>query len=159
LCRTAGVVLAARVAIPNGHGRVATADVKISLLPLQGNAEVQAITVERPQVDVWISPAAGRSKAKKESSQPAIPLALYRSVMRRVLDAAARFAPATTVAIADGRVAWHLFDLPPLEASKLNLRLVTDGKGSRASTRLRPAPIGIAPRLRAALSFPTCVRA
>ena len=49
--------------------------------------------------------------------------------MRPLLDAAARFAPSTTVAIEDGRVALHLFDLPPFEASRLNLRIVSDGKG------------------------------
>ena len=130
LPRPHGVVRGAHVAIPNVVTvDVATADVKISLLPLfKGNAEVQAITVERPNVDVWISPSAAGGKKREEPSQPAIPLALYRSAMRGVLDAAARFAPATTVAIEDGRVAWHLPGLP-LEASRLNLRIVTDGNG------------------------------
>jgi hypothetical protein len=49
--------------------------------------------------------------------------------MRPVLDAAARFAPATTVAIADGHVVLHLFALPPFEVGKLNLRMITDAKG------------------------------
>ena len=130
LPRPHGVVRGAHVAIPNVVTvDVATADVKISLLPLfKGNAEVQAITVERPNVEVWIAPSAAGRKKREAPAQPAIPLALYRSAMRGVLDAAARFAPATTVAIEDGRVAWHLPGLP-LEVSRLNLRLVTDGNG------------------------------
>ena len=60
LPRPHGVVRGAHVAIPNVVTvDVATADVKISLLPLfKGNAEVQAITVERPNVEVWIAPSA-----------------------------------------------------------------------------------------------------
>ncbi len=124
-----GVVRNAHIAIPKVVTvDVATADVKIRLLPLlHGNAEVQAITLERPSVDVWISPPATDAAAK--SSTPVDPLALYRNAMRPVLDAIARFAPATTVAIEDGRVALHLFDLPPFEASKLDLQIVTDDKG------------------------------
>ena len=36
-----------------------------------------------PNVDVWISPSAAGGKKREEPSQPAIPLALYRSAMRR----------------------------------------------------------------------------
>jgi hypothetical protein len=121
-----GVVRNVHVAIPNMITvDVPTADVKIRLLPLfHGNAEVQAITLERPNVELWISASAANGESKKRS-----PLALYRSAMRPVLDAAARFAPDTTVAIQNGRVALHLFDLPPFEVSKLHVQIVTDGKG------------------------------
>jgi hypothetical protein len=120
-----GVVTSAHIAMPNVvTANVARADVKIRLLPLfHGNVQVQTITLERPNVDVWISASAAKEKAKSS------PLALYRSAMRPVLDAAARFAPSTTVAIEDGRVSLHLFDLPPFEARKLNLRIVSDAKG------------------------------
>ncbi len=120
-----GVVSNVHIAVPNVvTANVARADVKIRLLPLfRGNVQVQTITLERPNVDVWISASAVQGKAKSS------PLALYRSAMRPVLDAAARFAPSTTVAIEDGRVALHLPDLAPFEASKLNLRIVSDGKG------------------------------
>jgi AsmA-like C-terminal region len=120
-----GVVTSVHVAVPNVvTANVARADVKIRLLPLfRGNVQVQSITLERPNVDVWISASAGQEKEKPS------PLALYRSAMRPILDAAARFAPSTTVAIEDGRMNLHLLDLPPCEASKLNLRLVSDGRG------------------------------
>ena len=120
-----GVVTSVHIAIPNVvTANVARADVKIRLLPLfHGNVQVQTITLERPNVDVWISASAAKGRAKSS------PLALYRSAMRPILDAAARFAPSTTVAVEDGHAALHLFDLPPFEARKLNLRIVSDAKG------------------------------
>ncbi len=120
-----GVVTSVHIAMPNVvTANVARADVEIRLLPLfHGNVQVQTVTLERPDVDVWISTSAAKGKAKSS------PLALYRSAMRPILDAAARFAPSTTVAIEDGGVALHLFDLPPFEARELNLRIVSDAKG------------------------------
>jgi len=108
---------------------VGLAQAKIRLLPLfRGDAEVQAITLEHPSVDISIA-AASKEDAQEKSSQPATPLALYRRVMRPALDAIGRFAPATTVAIEDGRVACHLSGLQPFEARELNVRILTDGKG------------------------------
>src|SRR5215469_11495707 len=108
---------------------VGTAQVQIRLLPLfRGNAEVQAITLERPSVDFWISSGA-KGEAREQSSQPILPIELYRNAMRPLLDAVARFAPATTVTLEDGRVAVHLSSLPPLEARELRVRIVTDGGG------------------------------
>jgi uncharacterized protein involved in outer membrane biogenesis len=126
-----GVVRNAHVAIPNiVTVDVATVDVKINLVPLfHGSAEVQAITLESPSVDVWVSASPDDEKEKKESSRPTNVLALYRSAMRPVLDAVARFAPETTIAISGGRVALHLFELPTYEMSKLDLKVVTDEKG------------------------------
>ncbi|HEX8782870.1 MAG TPA: AsmA family protein, partial [Steroidobacteraceae bacterium] len=108
---------------------VGMAQVKIRLLPLfRGRAEVQAITLERPNVDLWISSSA-KAEPRQQSSQPTVPVVLYRNAMRPLLDAVARFAPATTVAVEDGRVAVHLSRLPPLEARELQLQIVTDGGG------------------------------
>jgi hypothetical protein len=118
------------VALPN----VLTLDVgmghvQIRLLPLfRGNAEVQAITLERPSVDVWIS-SGTKAEPGEQASQPIVPMVLYRNAMRPLLDAVARFAPATTVALEDGRVAVHLSTLPPLEARELQVQIVTDGGG------------------------------
>jgi hypothetical protein len=117
------------VALPNVLTLdVGMAQIKIRLLPLfRGNAEVQAITLERPNVDLWISSPA---KAEpRESTQPTVPIVLYRDAMRPLLDAVARFAPATTVALQDGRVALHLSRLPLLEARELQVQMVTDGGG------------------------------
>src|SRR5215469_5816297 len=118
------------VALPNVLTlEVGRAQVQIRLLPLfRGNAEVQAITLERPSVDFWISSGAKR-EPREQSSQPIVPIVLYRNAMRPLLDAVARFAPATTVALEDGRVAVHLSTLPPLEARELQLQIVTDGGG------------------------------
>src|SRR5215469_13925942 len=54
------------VALPNVLTLdVGMAQIKIRLLPLfRGNAEVQAITLERPNVDLWIS-AFPRNKGKR----------------------------------------------------------------------------------------------
>src|SRR5215469_4832046 len=118
------------VALPNVLTlEVGRARVQIRLLPLfRGNAEVQAITLERPSVEVWISSGA-KGEPREQSSQPIVPIELYRNAMRPLLDAVARFAPATTVALEDGRVAVHLSRLPPLEARDLQLQMVTDGRG------------------------------
>jgi uncharacterized protein involved in outer membrane biogenesis len=118
------------VALPNVLTLdVAMAQVKIRLLPLfRGRAEVQAITLERPNVDLWISSSA-KAEPREQSSQPTVPIVLYRNAMRPLLDAVARFAPATTVALEDGRVAVHLSGVPPLEARELQLQIVTDGGG------------------------------
>jgi hypothetical protein len=126
-----GVIRGVHVAIPNlATADVAMADVKIRLLPLfHGSAEVQTITVEHPNVEVWISASTAQAEAQEKSSGPTNPLALYRSAMRPILDAVARFAPHTTVAIEDGRVAVHLFKLPPFETSKLELKMITDDNG------------------------------
>ena len=126
-----GVVQGVHVAIPNlVTMEVAMADVKLRLLPLlHGNTELKTLTLERPNVDVWISAAAAPGEATEQSPKPSAPLALYRSAMRPVLDAVARFAPNTTVAIEDGRVGLHLFDRHPFEASKLKVQIVTDDQG------------------------------
>jgi hypothetical protein len=126
-----GVVRGVHVAIPNLlTANVATAAVKLRLLPLfRGHVEVKAITLERPNLDVWISASAADGKATEKSSKPLNPLALYRSALRPVLDALARFAPNTTVVIQDGRLGLHLFDSQPFEASKLALRLIIDDTG------------------------------
>src|SRR5215471_13710736 len=118
------------VALPNVLTLdVRMAHVQIRLWPLfRGNAEVQAITLERPSVDVWISSGA-EGESREQSSQPIVPLVLYRNAMRPLLDAVARFAPATTVALEDGRVAVHLNTVPPLEARELQVRIITDGGG------------------------------
>src|SRR6516164_2573631 len=118
------------VALPNVLALgVGIAQVKIRLLPLfRGNVEVQAIGLERPNVDLWISSPA-KAEPKEQSSQPFVPIALYRNAMRPLLDAVARFAPATTVALEDGRVAVHLNTFPPLEARELQVQIVTDGGG------------------------------
>src|SRR6516162_5375010 len=118
------------VALPNVLTlEVGRAQVQIRLLPLfRGNAEVQAINLERPSVDLWISSGA-KGEPREQSSQPILPIELYRNAMRPLLDAVARFAPATTVALEDGRVAVHLSTLPPLEARELQVQIVTDGKG------------------------------
>jgi AsmA-like C-terminal region len=108
---------------------VGMAQVKIRLLPLfWGRGEVQGITLERPNVDLWIS-APAKAEPREQSAQPIVPIVLYRNAMRPLLDAVARFAPATTVAVEDGRVAVHLSRLPPLEARELQLQIVTDGGG------------------------------
>jgi hypothetical protein len=118
------------VALPN----VLTVDVgmaqaKIRLLPLfRGNVEVQAIILERPNVDLWISSPA-KAEPRERSSQPIVPIVLYRNAMRPLLDAVARFAPATTAALKHVRVAVHLSTLPPLEARELQVQIVTDGAG------------------------------
>src|SRR5215469_1327803 len=118
------------VALPNVLTlEVGRAQVQIRLLPLfRGNAEVQAITLERPSVDFWISSGA-KGEAREQSSQPILPIELYRNAMRPLLDAVARFAPATTVALEDGRVAVHVSTLPRLEARELQVQIVTDGGG------------------------------
>jgi hypothetical protein len=119
-----------RVALPNVFTLdVGMAQVKFRLLPLlRGNVEVQAVTLERPNVDLWISSPA-KAEPSEQSSEPIVPIRLYRNAMRPLLDAVARFAPATTVALADGRVAVHLSTIPPLEARELQVQLVTDGGG------------------------------
>src|SRR6516225_9081405 len=97
------------VALPN----VLTLDVgmghvQIRLLPLfRGNAEVQAITLERPSVDVWIS-SGTKAEPGEQASQPVVPIVLYRNAMRPLLDAVPRFVPATSVALQDGRLAVRL---------------------------------------------------
>src|SRR5215467_12152592 len=118
------------VALPNVLTLdVGMAQVKIRLLPLfRGNVEVQAITLERPSVDLWISSGA-KGESREQSSQPTVPIVLYRNAMRPLLDAVARFAPATTVALEDGRVAVHLNTSPPLEARELQVQIITDGGG------------------------------
>jgi hypothetical protein len=118
------------VALPNVLTLdVRMAHVQIRLWPLfRGNAEVQAITLQRPSVDFWISSGA-KGESREQPSQPIVPIVLYRNAMRPLLDAVARFAPATTVALEDGRVAAHLNTLPPLEARELQVRIVTDGGG------------------------------
>src|SRR5215469_9898689 len=118
------------VALPNVLTlEVGRAQVQIRLLPLfRGNAEVQAITLERPSVDFWISSGAKR-EPREQSSQPIVPIVLYRNAMRPLLDAVARFAPATTVALENGRVAVHLSTAPPFEARELQVQIVTDGGG------------------------------
>src|SRR6516225_4866929 len=118
------------VALPNVLIlNVGMAHVQMRLLPLfRGNAEVQSITLKRPSVDLWISSGA-KGESREQSSQPIVPIVLYRNAMRPLLDAVARFAPATTVALEDGRVAVHLNTLPPLEARELQVHIVTDGGG------------------------------
>src|SRR5215469_8196006 len=118
------------VALPNVLTLdVEMAHVQVRLLPLfRGSAEVQTITLERPSVDLWISSGA-KGESKEQSSQPIVPIALYQNAMRPLLDAVARFAPATTVALEDGRVAVHLTTVPPLEVRELQVRVVTDGGG------------------------------
>jgi uncharacterized protein involved in outer membrane biogenesis len=123
-------IRAVHVALPNLLTLdVGTAQVQIRLLPLfRGRAEVQAITLERPSVDVWISSGA-KPEPREQPSQPTVPMVLYQKAVRPLLDAVARFAPATTVALEDGRVAVHLGTLPPFEARELQLQIVTDGGG------------------------------
>src|SRR5262249_7723310 len=70
-----------------------------------------------------------KAEPKEQSSQPVVPMVVYRKAMRPLLDAVARFAPATTVALADGRVAVHLSTLPPLEARQLQVHVVTADGG------------------------------
>ena len=108
---------------------VGRAHVQMRLLPLfRGNAEVQAVTLERPSVDLWISSGA-KAEPEEQPSQPIVPMVLYQNAMRPLLDAVARFAPATTVALEDGRVAVHVGTLPPFEARELQVQIVTDGGG------------------------------
>src|SRR5215472_5709253 len=118
------------VALPNVLTLdVGRAHVQIRLLPLfRGSAEVQAVALERPSVELWISPGA-KAEPREQPSQPIVPMVLYRNAMRPLLDAVERFAPATTVALEDGRVAVHLGTLPPFEARELRVQLVTDGGG------------------------------
>jgi hypothetical protein len=118
------------VALPNVLTLdVAMAQVRIRLWPLfRGNAEVEAITLERPNVDLWI-PSPAKTEPREPSSQPTVPVVLYRNAMRPLLDAVARFAPAMTVGLEDGRVAVHLSSLAPLEARELQAQIVTDGGG------------------------------
>jgi len=117
------------VALPNVlTAGVGMAQVKINLLPLfRGNAEVQSITLEQPNVDIWI--VGENKKPEEKSPETSTPVALYRKLMRPALDAAARFTPATTLAIKHGRVACHLGQLPPFEATDFNLQMVTDSRG------------------------------
>jgi hypothetical protein len=111
---------------------VGLAHVTIRLLPLfRGNAEVQDITLQRPNVDVWISPA--KAESGEQSSQPTAPIVLYRNALRPLLDAVGRFAPAAIVAVQDGRVALHFSGLPPLEARELQAQIITDGGGCALS--------------------------
>jgi uncharacterized protein involved in outer membrane biogenesis len=126
-----GVVRGVHFSIPNVVTvDVAMADVTIALWPLfHGGVEVQTITLERPSVDVRISASADEEKEREDTAEPINPLALYRTVMRPVLDAVARFAPDTAIAIKDGRVALYVLDFPPFEANKLELKIVTDEKG------------------------------
>jgi hypothetical protein len=118
------------VALPNVLTLdVGMAQVQIGLLPLlRGNVEVQAVTLVRPNVDLWISSGA-KGESREQSSQPIVPMVLYRNAMRPLLDAVTRFAPAATVAVDDGRVAVHLSTLRPLEARELQVKMVTDGGG------------------------------
>jgi uncharacterized protein involved in outer membrane biogenesis len=118
------------VALPNLLALdVGRAHVQMRLLPLfRGDAEVQAVTLERPSVDLWISSGA-KAEPKEQPSQPIVPMVFYRNAMRPLLDAVARFAPATTVALEDGRVAVHLGTLPPFEARDLQVKIVTDAGG------------------------------
>src|SRR6516162_10884642 len=76
------------VALPNVLTLdVGMAQVKIRLLPLfRGNVEVQAITLARPSVDDWISSGA-KGEPREQSSQPIVPIELYRNAMRPLLDA------------------------------------------------------------------------
>jgi hypothetical protein len=122
-----GVVRDAHFEMPDGiKVDVATVEVTLRLVPLfRGHAELKAVTVLQPNVDVWI----GKSTDKDAAEPPSNPLDLYRKAMRPVLDAVARFAPETTLAIDQGRVALHMLDLPPFEASDLDLQIVTDAQG------------------------------
>jgi hypothetical protein len=128
-----GVVQGAHLEIPDVvKVDVATTAVTLRLLPLfRGRAELKAVTLLQPSVDVWIAKASDKEQAKNKD-KPATtdnPLALYRNAMRPVVDVIARFAPNTTLAIDQGRVALHVRDLPSFEASALNLSVVTDGEG------------------------------
>lgn len=111
---------------------VVTVDVTLRLAPLfRGRAELQSITIVQPHVDVWIanSPTDTSEPAADEAPTSNDPLVIYRDIMRPVLDGIARFAPNTTLAIDSGRVALHVAQLPPFEASNLNLKILTDDAG------------------------------
>ncbi|MBS0580551.1 MAG: AsmA-like C-terminal domain-containing protein [Proteobacteria bacterium] len=108
---------------------VGMAQVRLRLFPLLGgHVKVSAITLERPNGDLWIASTA-KAGPGKESSQSTIPMVLYRNAMRPVLDALARFAPAATVVVDDGRVTVHLSGLQPLEAREIHAQVMTDGEG------------------------------
>ena len=126
-----GELRGVHVAIPNLLTlTVATADIRLRLWPLlRGSAEVQAITLRHPDVEAWISPSASEGNPPEKPPLPRNPLAVYRSAMQPVLNTLARFAPNTTIAIEDGRVNLHLFDLSALETGQLQLHLVTDDRG------------------------------
>jgi hypothetical protein len=126
-----GVVHGAHLEIPDVvKVDVATTAVTLRLLPLfRGRAELKAVTLLQPSVDVWIAKAINKEQPEiKDATTADNPLALYRKALRPVADIIARFAPDTTLAIDQGRVALHLRDLPPFEASALNLSIVTDGE-------------------------------
>jgi hypothetical protein len=126
-----GELRGVRVAIPNLLTlAVATTDIKLRLWPLlHGSAEVQAITLQHPDVEVWISRSASEVQPAGKPPTPRNLLAVYRSAMRPVRDTLTRFAPNTTIAVEDGRVNLHLFALPALETRQLQLRLITDERG------------------------------
>ena len=100
------VVRGLHVAIPDVFTvEVATADVKIRLLPLlRGNVELQAIILAQPSVEVWIARSTAGTTTEAEATTGTNPLELYRKAMRPVLDVVARFAPDTTVAVEAGRL-------------------------------------------------------
>jgi len=126
-----GVVRGVHVAIPSVVTLdVPMVDVTLGLLPLfHGRVEVQTTTLEQPSVDVWIAASLSTQREKNRSSKPVDPLTRYRDTMRPVLDAVARFAPNTTVAVKDARAVFRPFDSPPFEARKVNLKLVTSQRG------------------------------
>jgi hypothetical protein len=126
-----GIVRDAHFEIPNlVKVDVATADVTLRMLPLfRGNAELKSVTVLQPNVDVWIANSPDDSSDTGEKSTTKSPLEIYRSVMRPIMDGIAKFAPDTTLAIEQGRVAIHVAELPSFEASDLDLQILTDDKG------------------------------
>jgi len=105
---------------------VAETDVTLRWLPLlRGSVELDAVIVRSPNVDIWIAKSAAPEAQKTDKN----PLEAYRSAMRPVLDIVSRFAPDTTLAIDEGRVALHILQLPPFEAANIDLNIVTDAKG------------------------------
>jgi len=121
-----GVLRGARVAIPGMlTGSVERIELDLKLLSLlRGRAEIRAVTVLQPAVEIRIPASSAKSAAPGTDR-----LSTYRRALRMAADSLQRFAPEMTFSLEQGRVEIRAPALPPVDASEVNLRIQTDATG------------------------------
>jgi len=126
-----GVLHRARLEIPS-VASVSAEEAKayLRLWPLlRGRVEITSVSVTRPAIRINVVPDPAAKKPAPDPEAKADIFETYRSLLRPVVEAVRKYAPDTVVAIEDGELEVRVPDTPPMQLSKLWLRVRTGAAG------------------------------
>jgi len=127
-----GILRKARVVIPGiASVHADQIDARLLFWPLlRGRAEITTVGIVRPEIRIDIATSPPVDGAKKvEDASGLDPVAIYHSVMERVVSVFRQFAPDTVISVEDARVDVRAPGMPPIELRDLSVRAQSGSKG------------------------------